>query len=80
MVLAIAAMALVGTLVAGFFAMEAVVRLEQAVAGYTAAITNLRRLEGKKPFPDDANFKKVQASVEDYKKSITAFVTSLNKM
>jgi hypothetical protein len=79
-VLAIAAMALVGTLVAGFFAMEAVVRLEQAVAGYTAAITNLRRLEGKKPFPDDANFKKVQASVEDYKKSITAFVTSLNKM
>jgi hypothetical protein len=79
-VLAIAAIALVGTLVAGFFAMEAAVRQEQAVAGYTAAITNLRRLEGKQPFPDDTNLKKVQTSVAAYKKSITDFVTSLNKM
>jgi hypothetical protein len=79
-VLAIAAVALVGTLVAGFFAMEAVVRQEAAVAGYTSAITNLRRLEGKQPFPDDENLKKVQASVEAYKKSITDFVTLLNKI
>jgi hypothetical protein len=79
-VLAIAAIALVGTLVAGFFAMEAAVRQEQAVAGYTSAITNLRRLEGKQPFPDDAHLKEVQANVEAYKKSITDFVTSLNKM
>lgn len=80
MVLAIAAVALVGTLVAGFFAMEAAIRQEEAVAGYTSAITNLRRLEGKQPFPDDENLKKVQASVEAYKKSITDFVTSLNKI
>ena len=80
MVLAIAAIALVGTLVAGFFAMEAVFRQEAAVAGYTSAITNLRRLEGKQPFPDDENLKKVQASVEAYKKSITDFVTLLNKI
>lgn len=79
-VLAIAAVALVGTLVAGFFAMEAAIRQEEAVAGYTSAITNLRRLEGKQPFPDDENLKKVQASVEAYKKSITDFVTSLNKI
>ena len=79
-VLAIAAVALVGTLVAGFFAMEAAVRQEEAVAGYTSAITNLRRLQGKQPFPDAANLKKVQASVEDYKKSISDFVSSLNKM
>jgi hypothetical protein len=79
-VLAIAAVALVGTLVAGFFAMEAVLRQEEAVAGYTSAITNLRRLEGKQPFPDDENLKKVQASVEAYKKSITDFVTLLNKI
>ena len=79
-VLAIAAVALVGTLVAGFFAMEAAVRQEQAVTGYTSAITNLRRLEGKQPFPDDENLKKVQASVEAYKKSITDFVTLLNKI
>ena len=80
MVLAIAAVALVGTLVAGFFAMEAAIRQEEAVAGYTSAITNLRRLEGKQPFPDDENLKKVQASVEAYKKSITDFVTLLNKI
>lgn len=80
MVLAIAAFALVGTLVAGFFAMEAAIRQEEAVAGYTSAITNLRRLEGKQPFPDDENLKKVQASVEAYKKSITDFVTLLNKI
>ena len=79
-VLAIAAVALVGTLVASFFAMEAAIRQEEAVAGYTSAITNLRRLEGKQPFPDDENLKKVQASVEAYKKSITDFVTSLNKI
>ena len=79
-VLAIAAVALVGTLVAGFFAMEAAIRQEEAVAGYTSAITNLRRLEGKQPFPDDENLKKVQASVEAYKKSITDFVTLLNKI
>jgi hypothetical protein len=79
-VLAIAAIALVGTLVAGFFAMEAAIRQEEAVAGYTSAITNLRRLEGKQPFPDDENLKKVQASVEAYKKSITDFVTLLNKI
>ncbi len=79
-VLAIAAAALVGTLAGGFFAMEAAVRQEAAVAGYTSAITSLRRLEGKQPFPDDANLKKVQASVEDYKKNITDFVTSLNKI
>lgn len=79
-VLAIAAAALVGTLAGGFFAMEAAVRQETAVAGYTSAITSLRRLEGKQPFPDDANLKKVQASVEDYKKNITDFVTSLNKI
>ena len=80
LVLAIAAVALVGTLVAGFFAMEAAVRQEQAAAGYTSAITGLRRLEGKQPFPDDANLKKVQASVEAYKKNITDFITSLNKI
>jgi hypothetical protein len=79
-VLAIAAFALVGTLVAGFFAMEAAVRQEQAVTGYTSAITNLRSLQKKQPYPDEANLKKVQASVEAYKKSITDFVTSLNKM
>jgi hypothetical protein len=79
-VLAIAAVALVGTLVAGFFAMEAAIRQEEAVAGYTSAITNLRRLEGKQPFPDDENLKKVQANVEDYKKTITEFVTLLNKI
>ena len=80
MVLAIAAIALVGTLVAGFFAMEAAIRQEEAVTGYTSAITNLRRLQGKQPFPDDENLKKVQASVEAYKKSITDFVTLLNKI
>jgi hypothetical protein len=37
-------------------------------------------LEGKQPFPDDAHLKEVQANVEAYKKSITDFVTSLNKM
>ena len=36
-VLAIAAVALVGTLVGGFFAMEAAVRQEEAVAGNTTA-------------------------------------------
>jgi hypothetical protein len=79
-VLAIAAVALVGALVAGFFAMEAAVRQEQAVTGYTSAITKLRSLQKKQPYPDEANLKKVQANVEAYKKSITDFVTSLNKM
>ena len=79
-VLAIAAAALVGTLAASFFAMDAAVRQDETLASYTAAITNLRRLEGKQPFPNEANLKKVQASVEDYKKSIEDFVTSLNKM
>ena len=59
-VLAIAAMALVGTLVAGFFAMEAAVRQEEAVAGYEAAIKNLRGLEEKQPFPNDANLKQLK--------------------
>jgi hypothetical protein len=79
-VLAIAATALVGTLVAGFFAMDAAVRQDEALASYTAAITNLRRLEGKQPFPNEANLKKIQASVEAYKKDITDFVASLNKI
>ena len=80
MVLAIAAAALVGTLVAGFFAMEAAVRQDEALASYTSAITNLRRLEGKQPFPNEANLKKVQAAVVDYKKSITDFADSLNEI
>jgi len=79
-VLAIAAAALVGTLAAGFFAMDAADTQEQAVAGCTSAITNLRRLQGKQPFPDEANLKKVQTAVEDYKKSIADFVTLLNKI
>jgi len=80
MVLAIAAIALVGTLAGGFFAMDAAVTQDKALARYTAAITNLRRLQGKQPFPDEANLKKVQTAVEDYKKSITAFADSLNEI
>lgn len=80
MVLAIAAAALVGTLAGGFFAMNAAVRQDEALASYTSAITNLRRLEGKQPFPNEANLKKVQAAVVDYKKSITDFADSLNEI
>lgn len=79
-VLAIAAAALVGTLAGGFFAMNAAVRQDEALASYTSAITNLRRLEGKQPFPNEANLKKVQAAVVDYKKSITDFADSLNEI
>jgi len=79
-VLAIAAAALVGTLAGGFFAMNAADRQDEALAECTAAITNLRRLEGKQPFPNEDNLKKVQASVESYKKSIRDFVTSLNEI
>ena len=80
LVLAIAAAALIGTLAGGFFAMNAADRQDEALAECTAAITNLRRLEGKQPFPNEDNLKKVQASVESYKKSIRDFVTSLNEI
>jgi hypothetical protein len=79
-VLVIAVVALLGTAVGGFFAMEAAAREEQAVSDLNSTISNLRRLQGKQPFPNEANFKKVEASVGAYKASIEDFASALSKM
>ena len=79
-VVVIAAVAVLGTAIGVFFAMEAAGRNEQAVSDLNSAISNFRRLQGKQPFPDEANLKKVETSVGAYKKSIEDFVSALKKM
>lgn len=79
-IVAIAAVGVLGTAVGCYFAINGNLRHEQAITDYTSAVQNIRRLEGKKPFPDTANLQKVQSSVAAYKQSIEDFGTALNKM
>jgi hypothetical protein len=75
---AIAAVALIGTIVTGFLAIEGAARYEQAVADLNTQATTLRRLEAKQPYPDDDNLKSVEASVKAYDTAITGFIQKLN--
>ncbi len=79
-IVAIAAVGVLGTGVGCYFAIDGAMRHDQAVSDYTSAVQNVRRLEGKQPFPNAANLQKVQSSVAAYKKSIEDFGAALNKM
>ena len=75
---AIAAVALIGTAVTGFLALEEAARLEQAVLDLNTQASTLRRLEAKQPFPKPENLKAVEESVNAYKAAIDAFKQKLN--
>ena len=75
---AIAAVALIGTAVTGFLAMQEAARLEQAVIALNTQASALRRLEAKQPFPKPENLKAVQESVNAYKAAIDGFKQKLN--
>ena len=77
---AIAAFALLGTAWTGFLALDALSRHEQAIVDYNLKITDIRRLQAMKPYPDPDNLKKVEEGINAYESEIHRFKEEMNKM
>ena len=76
---AIAAIAALGTTATGFLAMEGLSRYEQAIGDFNSQATTIRRLQAMKPYPDPANLKKVEESIQGYESEIQTFKSEMNK-
>jgi len=77
---ALLALAVLGTGVTGYLAMQAGARQTAAIESFNSQISTLRRLQAKQPFPDAANEAKVKQSVEAYQAAITSFKKELVSM
>ena len=75
---AIAAAALLGTTGTVFLAFQGANLHQQAVMELNAQGTTLRRLEAKKPYPNEANLNALKKSINDYKTAINGFINQLN--
>ena len=75
---AIAAAALLGTTGTVFLAFQGANLHQQAVMELNTQGTTLRRLEAKKPYPNEANLNALKKSINDYKKAINKFQEKLN--
>ena len=77
---AILAFALLGTAATTYLALQASGRNSLAVDDFNTQISALRRLEGKKPFPNAENEKTVVAAVQEYGNATTAFIAGLGAL
>ena len=76
---AITAIAVLGTAGTGFLATQGLSRYEQAIGDFNSQATTIRRLQAMKPYPDAANLKKVEESIKAYESEIQAFKLEMNK-
>ncbi len=77
---AILAFALLGTAATSYLALQASGRNSLAIDEFNTQIATLRRLEGKKPFPNPVNEQKVLAAVEQFGNATTAFIAGLGAL
>jgi len=77
---AILAFAVLATAATSYLALQASGRNTLALDDFNSQISALRRLEGKKPFPDADNEKKVTAAVQEYGNATTAFIAGLGTL